>query len=250
MKYNIYISNNLKSMSILDISENVVIKITEGYKNNKEFIFINGEKLYLGELLEIQIYEFNNPQFSSGEHLYKYCEDNYFLENQIFEPSFIPKKILSKIGNNVTDQFVKDEDLEPLTKFQIKEDYINNLRIKQLEDVNHNKKYDLSRLIEVLKEINICYKNDLKYSIPPLIRSIIDQVPPIFDKNNFSEVCSSYGTRSFKDSMNILDKNSRKIADSYLHTQIRQKEHIHPTDTQINFKNELDVLLQEIIRII
>ena len=48
--------------------------------------------------------------------------------------------------------------------------------------------------------------------------------------------------------MNILEKSSRKIADSYLHTQIRKNESSLPTETQINFKNDLDVLLQEIER--
>ena len=50
--------------------------------------------------------------------------------------------------------------------------------------------------------------------------------------------------------MNILDKSSRKIADSFLHTQIRKHESALPTFTQINFKHDLDVLLQEIVRVI
>jgi hypothetical protein len=47
--------------------------------------------------------------------------------------------------------------------------------------------------------------------------------------------------------MTNLDKSSRKIADSYLHTHIRNKETL-PNKTQINFKYDLDVLLQEIVR--
>ena len=44
-----------------------------------------------------------------------------------------------------------------------------------------------------------------------------------------------------------LDSSSRKIADAFLHTQIRSKE-VLPNSTQIDFSNDLDVLLSEIYR--
>jgi hypothetical protein len=80
-----------------------------------------------------------------------------------------------------------------------------------------------------------------------LVRSVIDHIPPLFGKTNFAEVCGSHGTRSFKDSMNKLE-SCRKIADSYLHTQIRNRESLL-TRTQIDFRADLDVLLQEIVRV-
>ncbi len=48
--------------------------------------------------------------------------------------------------------------------------------------------------------------------------------------------------------MTNLENSSRKIADSYLHTRIRNKESL-PNRTQVNFSNDMDVLLSEIIRI-
>jgi hypothetical protein len=48
--------------------------------------------------------------------------------------------------------------------------------------------------------------------------------------------------------MQHLDNSSRSIADAHLHTQIRSKESL-PTQTQVNFTNDVDVLLGEIIRI-
>jgi hypothetical protein len=45
-----------------------------------------------------------------------------------------------------------------------------------------------------------------------------------------------------------LNNSLRKIADSYLHQPIRKKETL-PNKTQINFKNDMDVLFAEIIRI-
>jgi len=47
--------------------------------------------------------------------------------------------------------------------------------------------------------------------------------------------------------MTHLDKSSRKIADSYLHGQIRKKERL-PNKTQVNFSQDIDVLLAEICR--
>lgn len=66
----------------------------------------------------------------------------------------------------------------------------------------------------------------------------------------FSEVANNYsgGTKSFKKAMKNLDTSSRNIADNNIHSQIRAKE-ILPTSNQIDFSQELDLLLSEIIRI-
>lgn len=83
-----------------------------------------------------------------------------------------------------------------------------------------------------------------------MTRVIVDHIPPIFGMNSFSEVANNYnGTKSFKDSMQHLDKSLRKIADAALHTQIRKRETL-PNRTQINFYNDLDVLLAEIVRLL
>lgn len=80
-----------------------------------------------------------------------------------------------------------------------------------------------------------------------LCRAIIDHIPPIFNVNTFNEVANNYGSKSFKRNMLNLNNSLRNIADSYLHQTIRKKETL-PNKTQIDFKNDLDVLLAEIIR--
>lgn len=124
-------------------------------------------------------------------------------------------------------------------------EFVNSDRILELQNVKSN--YDLTKLIQFCKELNNAYRKKSYLSIPLLIRAIIDHIPPIFGKLNFSDVCGSHGTKSFKDSMNNLDNSLRKIADSTIHTQIRRKETL-PNETQINFKADLDVLLSEICR--
>ena len=49
--------------------------------------------------------------------------------------------------------------------------------------------------------------------------------------------------------MEHLQNSSRKIADSNLHTLIRGKESL-PSQIQVNFSNDVDVLLAEIIRVL
>jgi len=127
-------------------------------------------------------------------------------------------------------------------------EYVDINRIMELNNITTNN-FDLTKLIQFCIELNRAYNKKSYLTIPLLVRAIIDHVPPIFGKQNFTEVCGSCGTKSFKESMNILDKSSRKIADSIIHTQIRNKE-VLPNETQINFKADLDVLLAEIYRIL
>ena len=100
------------------------------------------------------------------------------------------------------------------------------------------------------EELNICYSSKAYFATLMLVRSILDHIPPIFGCKSFSEIANNYsGGKSFKEVMQRLENTSRKIADSYLHLQIRNSESL-PNLTQVKFTNELDVLLGEIHRIL
>lgn len=127
--------------------------------------------------------------------------------------------------------------------------FIDKIRFTELKKIKSNV-YDLSRLIRMCEEVNDAFSRENYISTVALVRSIIDHVPPIFACKNFQEIANNYkGAKSFKESMLHLDNSSRKIADSHLHIQIRKKE-ILPTKTQVNFSNDLDVLLGEVVRIL
>jgi len=126
--------------------------------------------------------------------------------------------------------------------------YIENSTILQLAEIK-SENFDLTRLIKLCKELNDNYSLGNYLSCGMILRSILDHVPPIFKMKSFEEVSSNYGSKSFKDVVKPLQESTKKIADSYLHTQIRKKE-VLPTKTQISFQPNLDFLLQEIIRII
>jgi hypothetical protein len=121
-------------------------------------------------------------------------------------------------------------------------------RIEELKQLNPEK-FDFSKLIRMCEELNISFARDSYFSAAMLTRAILDHVPPIFGARTFAEVSSSYaGSKSFKASMETLEKSSRNIADQHLHCQIRSTE-ILPNAKQVNFGNDLDVLLSEIVRI-
>jgi hypothetical protein len=108
---------------------------------------------------------------------------------------------------------------------------------------------DFSKLVRLCEELNSAADNENYFSVALLVRAIIDHVPPVFSVRNFNDVANNYaGTRSFRESMKRLDESSRKIADQHLHTPIRKSE-VLPNLTQVDFSNDLDVLLAEVVRL-
>ena len=129
------------------------------------------------------------------------------------------------------------------------QEFVSQNRIDELKSIE-NTSFDLCRLIRLCEEINIALKKEGFLTVAILTRSIIDHIPPIFGVKNFNEVANNYNsTKSFKDSMNNLNNSTRKIADSFLHTHIRNRE-VLPNYVQINCSQDLDVLLAEIYRIL
>lgn len=127
-------------------------------------------------------------------------------------------------------------------------EYVDARRLKELKKIQ-NSNFDLSRLLEMCKELND--KSPKNYiSTILLVRAILDHVPPIFGYSTFKEVANNFATtKSVKASLQNLENSSRTIADAHLHTPIRKKETL-PTKTQVNFSQDLDVLLGEIVRIL
>jgi len=126
--------------------------------------------------------------------------------------------------------------------------YVAPARIAALVELKPEK-YDFRRLVLLLQELNSASANSNYLSMAFLVRAIIDHVPPIFGCETFGQVSNNYqGTRSFKKNMDHLHNALRNVADSYLHTHVRQKEDL-PTFIQIDFRSQLDQLLGEVIRI-
>jgi len=150
---------------------------------------------------------------------------------------------------------IEDKKLGPLnttTPIHLDDDnhtqfmFVDANRISELENLTHPQ-FDFRRLLTYCKELNDNYERSNYLSAAMLGRSILDHVPPVFGCATFDQVVGTHGGKSFKKSMDHLNTSMRSIADSYLHLQIRKKETV-PNATQVNFSQDMDVLLAEVIR--
>jgi hypothetical protein len=109
--------------------------------------------------------------------------------------------------------------------------------------------WDTKRLVRMLQELNSANQNGMHMATAMLVRAIVDHVPPIFSAKNFTEVANNIGGRSIGQSLKHLDNSLRSIADNQLHAHIRPRE-VLPSESQVDFRQDLDVLLQEVLRVI
>ncbi len=127
--------------------------------------------------------------------------------------------------------------------------YVDPDRIAELKNLS-NGSFDLTKLVRLCEELNVCFAGECYLAITMITRAILDHVPPIFSCAKFAELANNYkGAKSFKESMLNLENSSRKIADQHLHVQMRGSESL-PTIRQVDFSNDLDVLLAEIVRLL
>lgn len=126
--------------------------------------------------------------------------------------------------------------------------YVDLSTIEALHSINSDQ-WDFLRLVELCRELNIVAGNGCHMATAMIVRAITDHVPPVFGCKAFSQVASSYaGSRSFKQHMANLETSLRKVADGFLHTQIRQRE-VVPTPVQVDFRAAVGELLSEVARI-
>ena len=191
--------------------------------------------------------------FEAGTvNLVRFCVDAYGLSNYQEMTDTINREIVSHVVEQMERKLIELRDTASQAVVPADEPpeigrvaYVSPQRIAELTALVPDE-FDLARLVRLLEELNLCYGNGCFMSCAMLVRAITDHIPPIFEKSSFMEVASSHGGRSFKESMEYLDRGLRKIADSQLHSHIRHRESL-PTAQQIHFSPMLDVLLGEII---
>jgi hypothetical protein len=158
-------------------------------------------------------------------------------------------EIVEHAVNLVRVVFREELTPEELTKDWPTRDYVDVQRLLELRRIQTSK-FDLSRLVRLCEELNSAFRSGCYLTVPMIVRTILDHVPPILSSPTFAAVASGYaGGRSFREAMVHLDRGMRHIADMYLHQQIRAKESM-PTPTQVDYSSQLDLLLQEICRVL
>lgn len=109
--------------------------------------------------------------------------------------------------------------------------YVDPDRINDLKTLSTDT-FDVSRLVRLCEELNVCFASECYLAMIMLTRAIIDHVPPVFGQRTFTEVANQATSgRSLKESFLQLETTSRKIADHYLHAQIRKSEPLPTTYT-------------------
>lgn len=145
--------------------------------------------------------------------------------------------------------FLEEEwDIEGAPTQKNIKSFVHKDRIESLENLNlEHPDYDLSKVIQICYEMNVCYTNRCFFALASLQRMLIDHIPPIFNFQRFSEVANQHGSKSFKKHMSHLGNSLRNLSDSYLHQHIRKSETL-PNEISIVFASAIDDLLSEVVR--
>lgn len=248
--YNLYFVTQMDTFNIMGLTGDKLEKVITAYNaGQKEFTLV-GKKYFIDNIHEFLIFthehELDPLTFEKEAKQQGYGRRGYGGR------SYLNPEALEMAGKNVTDEIIGDSEFGEASIANTKpagtlsKIFVEVSRIEELKNVS-NPKFDLTRLIHFCEEINSNYSNENYLSVAMLGRSIINHIPPIFGFATFTDVCSQYGKASFKIIANHLNKTMRSIADSFLHDTIRKKESL-PTSTQVNFAQDLDVLLAEIVR--
>ena len=249
MIYNLYFGTQLGDFNIMGIPEEKLGIVINAYLKGKNSFTISGDKYHINRLNSFQI--FTHEVNKDPKEIYDNAERIGIAKRDLIG-YFIPPEGLEKFGKNVTDKIIGDaefgQEIVAKTVEAEKQGYfIHPGRIEELSRIN-NDQFDFSRLLQLCKEINDNYARENFLSVAMIGRSIFNHIPPLFGFDTFNQVANNYGTKSFKGAMTHLNNTMRSIADSYLHDTIRKKENI-PNSNQVNFSQDLDILLSEIVRI-
>lgn len=156
-------------------------------------------------------------------------------------------KIQEAIYNyNEESDVINNSQVSP-TKIKSKHNdyYINPERISEILKITSNE-FNFQKLISLCEEINKCYSFELNYALLALQRTLIQHIPPIFNKTNFSVYWNSLKL-SEKTLYKKLEDGLKNMADIALHKQIGKKRIETPTLDQIDFRQNIDKLLSDII---
>jgi hypothetical protein len=127
--------------------------------------------------------------------------------------------------------------------------YVDESRIAELR-LTDSRTFDLSRLVAFCDELNVAYRSQCYLSVAALLRAILDHIAPIFGHDAFTQAANNYqGGSTFRRNAIRLDQSARDVANLNLHRRIAKKETL-PNRVQVHFASELDIVLEEVVRIL
>jgi hypothetical protein len=275
MRFNVYIDLGEKRITFLLLYINELNKVIAAYQDGKENIFLRGKTHLIDKIIEIQIYAHEKGVFDDDDQFYEQATLYGFVSKNLFGDTYLNLKGLAFYGKKITDNYIKGEfgylkkerikslqsqskipntiSITPNSENSKKNNlFISSTRIVELSNIK-NSDFDLTKLIKLCQELNDNYSSNNFITCAMICRTILNHVPPIFDFNSFDEVANNYGGpknhQSFKKNISHLNNSLKNIADRHLHSKITNSESL-PNETQVDFKQDLDVLLEEICRLL
>ncbi len=252
MTYNLLFQTSMGSFNLMKLDERKLPIVLDYYGNGKDKFTISGQTYHGKNLQNFKVFTCEKEVDLNAFE--KYCRQNYLIEKNLIG-FYYPVDTLLLLGKDKTEDFIGDNPYGYKKQVAVtKQDngfFVNPKRIDELKNLTNNK-FDFSKLLRLCEEINDAFGGKNYLSVGMIGRTILHHIPPIFNFASFDEVANNYGgpkeNKSFKKNMSHLNESLKNIADGFLHTQIRKTETL-PNETQIDFRQDLDSLLGEIVRI-
>ncbi|TNC23726.1 hypothetical protein [Amycolatopsis alkalitolerans] len=131
----------------------------------------------------------------------------------------------------------------------VRNSYVDQALIDKLEAAQAGTKWNLKKLLQLLRELNENYASENVYACHALLRAILDHVPPIFGQPNFGSVASQYRPRSSDKKYSENLEKFRLQADDAMHRQVREREDILQFD-DLPLRAWVNRLVDEVIAIL
>lgn len=108
MRFNVFIDNGVGKLNFLAIDEAILSKLVSAYNDGDESVFFSEKKHLLGDINEIQIFEFDNDDFRDGNDFRNLQIKRNNIKKSLLD-IYISKEMLEVYGKKVTDNYIKGE---------------------------------------------------------------------------------------------------------------------------------------------
>ncbi|MFD8007438.1 hypothetical protein [Streptomyces mirabilis] len=101
--------------------------------------------------------------------------------------------------------------------------YVDESLIKELEDKQGTTQWDVTKLVQLARELNSNFAAQNPYSCLVLLRAILDHVPPVLGMPDFKQAASNYKWGQTDGGYARMLRDARALGDDALHRQIGRK---------------------------
>ncbi|MEU9413575.1 hypothetical protein AB0E08_48895 [Streptomyces sp. NPDC048281] len=135
------------------------------------------------------------------------------------QPVIVRQLPTSVMGLNSEPEESPASEPEPSTPV-----YVDELLIKELETNGATSQWDVTKLVQLLRELNSNFAAENAYSCLALLRATLDHIPPVLNASDFDQAASNFkwgkSNKSTDRAYALKLKDARALGDDVLHRQI------------------------------